>query len=456
MANNDNNERRGTQKAPTLPPLKDMPLILKHLMTISPRQMREAMFHTVSVALCCIATRVRTYYTFDSYLHALLLRELVEAEQSGGKSFVREYVDGILMRSLKERDADGRRKEQEYRELKQRAAKNKTLPEAPKTVIRITPPAISIAMLVKRADAPQRYYGTPITLWSFTEELSTIVESNKRAFANIRSIERTSYDLGSTWGNDYLSEQAYSATVDILQCALYLGTPNAINAYADNAFIEGGGVTRTIFIKLPGSLGDEAPEFKPLTAEMKDEINKMLSRMDEDVYENDGTIKPERIIDMSWLNKTVRRWCEEQRNEVLMTGSLAHDTFYKRSSVSAFRETTLCAYLYQIEGVGEKEIQRRCKQIYLYAANYILKSMLSRWGDRFEAMARKRMQGDSKVRVPVFNQLTSPFTRQQLDEIVKRNELTTPTKVFISKWKGKGWIDQTGNDTFTKLCTPHD
>lgn len=456
MANNDNNERRGAQKAPTLPPLKDMPLILKHLMTISPRQMREAMFHTVSVALCCIATRVRTYYTFDSYLHALLLRELVEAEQSGGKSFVREYVDGILMRSLKERDADGRRKEQEYRELKQRAAKNKTLPEAPKTVIRITPPAISIAMLVKRADAPQRYYGTPITLWSFTEELSTIVESNKRAFANIRSIERTSYDLGSTWGNDYLSEQAYSATVDILQCALYLGTPNAINAYADNAFIEGGGVTRTIFIKLPGSLGDEAPEFKPLTAEMKDEINKMLSRMDEDVYEKDGTIKPERIIDMSWLNKTVRRWCEEQRNEVLMTGSLAHDTFYKRSSVSAFRETTLCAYLYQIEGVGEKEIQRRCKQIYLYAANYILKSMLSRWGDRFEAMARKRMQGDSKVRVPVFNQLTSPFTRQQLDEIVKRYELTTPTKVFISKWKGKGWIDQTGNDTFTKLSTPHD
>ena len=456
MANNDNNERRGAQKAPTLPPLKDMPLILKHLMTISPRQMREAMFHTVSVALCCIATRVRTYYTFDSYLHALLLRELVEAEQSGGKSFVREYVDGILMRSLKERDADGRRKEQEYRELKQRAAKNKTLPEAPKTVIRITPPAISIAMLVKRADAPQRYYGTPITLWSFTEELSTIVESNKRAFANIRSIERTSYDLGSTWGNDYLSEQAYSATVDILQCALYLGTPNAINAYADNAFIEGGGVTRTIFIKLPGSLGDEAPEFKPLTAEMKDEINKMLSRMDEDVYEKDGTIKPERIIDMSWLNKTVRRWCEEQRNEVLMTGSLAHDTFYKRSSVSAFRETTLCAYLYQIEGVGEKEVQRRCKQIYLYAANYILKSMLSRWGDRFEAMARKRMQGDSKVRVPVFNQLTSPFTRQQLDEIVKRNELTTPTKVFISKWKGKGWIDQTGNDTFTKLSTLHD
>ena len=114
------------------------------------------------------------------------------------------------------------------------------------------------------------------------------------------------------------------------------------------------------------------------------------------------------------------------------------------------------AYLYQIEGVGEKEIQRRCKQIYLYAANYILKSMLSRWGDRFEAMARKRMQGDSKVRVAVFNQLTSPFTRQQLDEIVKRNELTTPTKVFISKWKGKGWIDQTGNDTFTKHGTPHD
>ena len=57
-------------------------------------------------------------------MHALLLKLIIEAEQSGGKSFCRTYVDNLLMDILKKRDDEERRMEQEYRELKQ------TLPKA--------------------------------------------------------------------------------------------------------------------------------------------------------------------------------------------------------------------------------------------------------------------------------------------------------------------------------------
>ena len=294
-----------------------------------------------------------------------------------------------------------------------------------------------------------------MTLWSFTDELSAAVESNKRAFSNIKTIARTSYDLHSTYGVDYLSDNSYSATVDILQCSLYLSTPSALDAYADKAFIEGGGVTRTILVELSDGLGEEAPIFKMLTSKQKSTIARILEQMDADVYnESDGSIQPEMYIDMSWMFATVREWCEEQNRLILRSGSRAHNTFFKRSSVSAFRIATLCAYLYGLECGSQKlstKYRKRVRQIYLFSAQYILDSMLRKWGKRYEELTQQRIQGDSQVRVPVFDQLSKTFTRDQLDEIIKRNEVSTPTRIFLSKWKAKGWIRETQKHVYQKM-----
>ena len=97
-------------------------------------------------------------------------------------------------------------------------------------------------------------------------------------------------------------------------------------------------------------------------------------------------------------------------------------------------------------------MRKKCKQIYLYCAQYILDSMLRKWGKRYEELTTQRIQGESQVRVPVFDQLSSPFTRDQLDELVKRLEVGTPTRVFLSKWKAKGWIKEIQRSVFQKLC----
>ncbi|MDD7062611.1 MAG: hypothetical protein PUJ36_07020, partial [bacterium] len=195
---------------------------------------------------------------------------------------------------------------------------------------------------------------------------SAAVESNKRAFSNIKTIARTSYDLHSTYGVDYLSDNAYSATVDILQCSLYLSTPSALDDYADKSFIEGGGITRTILVPLSDVIGEEAPLFKTLTTEQQAAIDATLQRMDADVFsETTGTIQPELFIDMEWLFPTVRAWCNEQNRQILRSGSRAHNTFFKRSSVSAFRIATLCAYPYGLEKGSQRlsmKHHRRVKQ----------------------------------------------------------------------------------------------
>lgn len=439
----------------TLPRDRDLPPVVRELVQNAPENFKVPTFFAAVTCLCALATRARVYYPYDGMNeHALLLQCIICGEQSSGKSFARN-VEGIIMKGLKKRDDEQRRQEQAYRELKQTASKTEKLPEPPKTVIRSCPISISIAQLIKRADAPQRYFGCPMTLWSWTDELSAAVESNKRAFSNTKTIQRTSWDLHSTYGVDYLSDNAYSATVDILQCSLYLCTPNALDTYADKAFIEGGGATRTLLVQLADALGDEAPIFKIISAKQQGVIDQILELIDADVYNDDGTIQPERFIDMQWLFPTVREWCSEQNRLILRSGNRAHNTFFKRSSVAGFRIATLAAYLFMLESGGEKlsyKHRKQCKQIYLFCAQYILDSLLSKWGNRYNELTVQRIQGESQTRVPVFDQLTSPFSRDQLDELVKRLEVGTPTRIFLSKWKAKGWIRETQKSVYEKLC----
>ena len=383
-----------------LPKDKWLPLIFRELMRNAPEPYKVATFFAAATCLSCVATRIRVYYPYDGLNeHALLLQTIISGEQSSGKSFVRNNIEKVIMAHLRRRDEEQRQQEQAYREMKQTASKAEKLPSPPRTVIRTCPISISIAQLIKRADAPQRYFGTPLTLWSFTDELSAAVESNKRAFSNIKTIARTSYDLHSTYGVDYLSDNAYSATVDILQCSLYLSTPSALDDYADKSFIEGGGITRTILVPLSDVIGEEAPLFKTLTTEQQAAIDATLQRMDADVFsETTGTIQPELFIDMEWLFPTVRAWCNEQNRQILRSGSRAHNTFFKRSSVSAFRIATLCAYLYGLEKGSQRlsmKHHRRVKQIYLFAAQYILDSMLRKWGKRYEALTQQRIPSES-------------------------------------------------------------
>lgn len=436
----------------SLPKEANLPPIIRELMQNAPNSFKVPTFFASVTCLAAIATRVRAYYPFDSDPHAILLQTIISGEQSSGKSFARNNVEKVIMSVLKKRDDEQRRQEQAYRELKQTASKTEKLPDPPKTVIRTCPISISIAQLIKRADAPMRYFGTPLTLWSFTDELAAATESNKRAFSNIKTIARTSYDLGSLYGVDYLSDNSYSATVDILQCSLYLSTPSALDAYADKGFIEGGGVTRTMLEQLDDALGESAPIFRSLTERQKAHIDAILDLMDKDVYADDGSIMPEKYIDMRWLFQNITGWCDEQNQLILRSGDRAHNTFFKRCSVNAFRIATLCYYMYQLGSMGSTKSRKYSKQIYDYCAQFDLDTKLGKWGKRFIELTTQRVHGESQTRVSVFDQLTHIFTRDQIDELIKRQELTTESRFFISKWKGRGWIKETAPKTYEKLC----
>ena len=431
----------------------ELPEVIRQIVGNAPKNRKVAAFMAAVAALCAMCSRVRLKYFFDSRLSALLLQVLIEGAQSSGKSFAADIEGLIMNNTLKARDKAMRRLEQEYRDKKKRRKANEKLEEEPETTIRVVPPTISKTVLTKRADMYERVFGDTLTFWMFAEELAQVTDAGKNGYSNLRTIMRTAYDLGSEFGIDFASDNSYSAIVDINICSMFCATPSAIDEYFDKKAIEGGNITRTILCRLDETLGEDGAIFTPYTPEQKAHIDRMLKRLMDETYDNDGGLMPTIQLDTQWLDKTVCAWVRAKGKEASLSGSRSLDVFRKRSSVSAFRVAALCQYLYELENALSPEvIQKRVRQIYLFMADYILDGMLERWGKRFEELNTKRENENRPgPRNILYDQLSDTFNREQLRAVLEQQGKTTPVKVFLSQWKKLRVIEEIEKDVYKKL-----
>lgn len=439
---------RHTPKPVTLQ-ASDLPPSVRIFWLTAPEQFRVAAILTALDCYCALGTRLRAKYVYDLDPHALLIQLLVLGEPGSGKSFTRPIVKQ-LMQPLKLKDKEQKRIEQAYAELKKTAAKNAKLPDEPITCTRNLQ-TITRVKLVKRADMFVRKYGEPLAFFFFNEELATMTESNKRAFADLNTMDRLAYDLGAEYGSDTLSDASYNADVDIIYCSLFCGTQNALHEYINKRAVEGGNCTRKIITRIDGDvLGADAPMFRRQTAEEKALITRTVQQLMAETYTSDDTLQPILMVDMDWLEGSVRKWCEAQRLIVLKTGSRAHNCFYKRSSVSAWRMATMLYHLWctsetaeglkpeTAEGVKLETIRSRVTHFYLFMSQYILDGLLAQWGKQYDEMHKNDDNEARSPSVPLYDQVPQQFTRDQLQELTLKRDLRN----YSTHWRigiGPSW-----------------
>lgn len=431
---------------------KNLPPVIREIVSNAPANRKLPAFIASLAPLCALATRIRLKYYYDSRPSALLLQVLIEGNQSVGKSFAADIERLIMDKTIKALDKEQRRLEQEYREKKKRRKANEKLEEEPQTTIRVIPPTISKTVLVKRADFYERNLGDVLTFWMFAEELAQVTDAGKQGYSNLRTIMRTAYDFGSLFGMDFASDNSYSAIVDINICSMFCTTPSALDEYMDRKAIEGGNITRCILCQLNDQLGSDGAIFKPYSEKQQEIIDRTLKSIMNDTYTDKGTLKPTKLLDMSWIDTCVRSWCRQKGHESILTGSNCIDVFRKRSSVSAFRVAALCYYLYQLEGMADAKAKKYCKQIYLFMAEYIIQALIKRWGKTFEDLNAKRYSEQKTSHDPgIFALLNDDFTRDQLKQLVQQQGRTTPARMFIYMWQQSGDIISIDKDHFRKV-----
>jgi hypothetical protein len=387
------------------------------------------------------APRLRAWYPFDPEPDGLFCNLIVNGHTGCGKSIISHIVK-LLMKDATKLDKMERRLLQQCRENNKRKSSNQEKDQEPLVVIRILQD-FTLPVVASYADQQERRLGEPIGFFLHSDEVGQICE-NRKAKQSFQAVARTAFSLREEYIKDTLYKDGYNASTNIVWNSVICSQQASLDDYITKKGLQCGDGSRQIIVDLGEELAPDAPVFHPLTPEQLQLVDATIQKLNNETFTftADGKIsglKPTHLIDMQFLYDDIKQWCQTQRIQVAKTGSRAHEAFYVRSSVSAFR---LSATLYHLWN-EQPEHQDKVRRFYLYFAQQILDSQMAQWGQAFEAgvppSAEKKQPKDVWALMP------DEFNEEKFNEIVakynagkeKKDQIRTAFRQFKYTWCSK-------------------
>ncbi len=411
---------------PDVPPL---PPLIRQVVQTAPADFIVAVVFCLLPLLGTLASKLRARY-LDGHLHSPSFQVCLEAPQATGKSFMNRLAE-LILRPVLVRDNEARRAEQEYNEriaeLKvtgvKVSSKNKDelLGKRPKGIIRYVPATISITKLLMRLDN-----ALGLHLCAVSEEIDTVTKAFKRGFSSYGDLLRVAFDNGR-YGQDYASDTSYSGIVKVRYNTLFSGTPKAVSRFYSDT--EDGLVSRVLFVALPDQFGKPMPVWHPLEAKELEEVERQVERLDAVSIVGDE-VQDDHVMDLEFLNRSLKRWLSEQQAEAVRTDDRARDTFCRRAAVIGFRAGMLAWFLY-----GEKDTPGVRRNTVLFA-RWTATQMLNQQLLRFQIDGYNSVNRWEKA----FRLLGDEFTRDELQRALDRTGSSSAIKQVVYHWKLLGSI----------------
>lgn len=420
-------------------PLPKLPKVLETICHRLPAEFRPAMVIASLPVLGTLATKVRFDY-LDHQEHSFSFMSCITAPAATGKSFIRRPVN-LLLTPIDEQDEVEREKEQEYKD-KLRAAKNsKVQPENPRACPRNNGINISIAKLLQLLS-----YSEGKHLIGIGEEIDTLVKSER---AGVWSQKSDIYRLGfdnAKYGQNYMSDNSFSANVPVYYNLLLTGTPGGMYRFFKD--VEDGLVTRFAFAQLPDMFGTDIPDFQPYSQSEETEIIRIARMLD----------MAEGKIHCSAIDEAISRWLIEKKQLAIENDSRAIDTIRKRAAVMGFRAGYLAALMNGSAKRTNKSSKAEVKEqaaveFALWVAEYIFRNQMQLFGDKFEQVANQYI-AETERRGAVQNLLASlpqEFTRAELMALRARNGQSTQVAYVLARWVKAGLIRKVSPNHYVRL-----
>ncbi len=427
----------------TMPPLPKLPYVLNIICRRLPEQFRPAMVIASLPVLGALATRVRFDY-LDHQEHSFSFMSCITAPCATGKSFIRRPIN-LLLTPIDIQDEEEREKEQEYKEALRIAKNSKQQPENPRACPRNNGVNISIAKLLQLLS-----YSEGKHLIGIGEEIDTLVKSER---AGVWSQKSDIYRLGfdnAKYGQNYMSENSFSANVPVFYNLLLTGTPGGMYRFFKD--VEDGLVTRFCFAQLPDMFGTDIPDFQNYTKFEESEIVRMANILDV----ADGKIYAPTV------DERISAWLKAKKELAIQNDSRAIDTLRKRAAVIGFRAGYLAALLngtYFVSHtkrgkVSDKFIKREqeAADFAEWVAEYVFFNQMQLFGNQFEQVANqqlKSLQNKGCVKNLLLS-LPETFTRADLMALRAKNGQSTEVRYVLSRWIDAGYITKIDTSTFKK------
>lgn len=388
-----------------------LPAVYRELVALHPPQFREAALLAMLPIMGTLATGIRARY-LDGEMHSPSFMTVVTAEQASGKSFARRIVH-TLLRSIEEEDAAQREIEKAYQRELRKKKNAKEQPQDPRAKVRLVPASVSIAKLLQRMD-----YADGEHLFSFAEELDTVIKTNRGgAWSEKNDIYRNAFD-NAEYGQDYMSDMSYSATLRVFYNMLFLGTPRQTKRFFNN--VENGLVSRCCFAALPDQFGAQMPKINVPDEACLKKINTRIAQM--------RAAKGE--IDFSFVLPVLSEWLERQRKQSLLEVNRARDIFRRRCAVIGFRAAMTVAPFYLLNVKRNREV---LSQFAVHIADICLKNQLAFAGDELNRIIDTN-QDQRKRTDEIFTLLPAEFDANDLTGLLHRHGLKSPARQLIYIW----------------------
>ncbi len=367
---------------------------------------------------------------------------------ASGKSFIRE-LDTLLMESLRAKDTDGRRAEEEYRQAKELNKNKKEQMKRPAPVIRIVPSQVSNTNLAERMrnayDAAQNLH---LHCYTVETELATALRAAKGgSWIEKNDIYCKSFH-NELWGMDYANDQAINGEIQVNLNLVISGTEDAFDKLIPTGTILSGLPTRIMYFPMP------IERFKMLD---RRRISRTEAQKQELRDASHALADAGGWVEAEPVTEALYQWCARQALRAKMEDDVELDDLRKRASLIGIRAGVAYGILSRWrEYVTGRPVVfgKDAVRFGLFVADYCLATQYAKFAHRMREQ-KKRVQEYSGVRertgkhAETYLLLRDRFTTQDAQSILNTDATATYTQ--LSRWQKKGFIKRLKQGFYEKV-----
>lgn len=411
--------------APKLP--SKLPSLIKLLTKNVPDDMKAAVAHAIFPALGAHLNGVRFRYV-DNVEHEATFMCVLLAKQSSGKSAVNKPIEYILA-DIRERDAYNREREQAWKDSLNSKGSNKEKPKRPDDLcIQILSADMTNAAFVQRlADAKGKFLYTQMDEIELLDQLKTSGKGN-----NVSQIIRLAFDCG-LYGQERVGSQSVTAQVRLRWNWNASSTIQNGREFFRKS-LTNGTLSRLNFCTIEPNVSDEIPVYGTYDEDFAAQLKPYIDRLNVAT----GLVECDKAVNLAKL------LAKKNAETAALSDDEAFEVLSRRANVIAYLKAMT---LFIAEGKWTKEIEEFIR----WSEEYDLWCKMHFFGEELNAKINQEYISVHRGPRNLLEQLPDSFTKQQAEEVIKRNGKKSAVSNILSNWKRRGYINLEEADYYVKL-----
>ena len=408
---------------PPMPPLKECPPLIRHLLSNTPDIYRPAVAHAVFPPLGVHLWK--TYFPYiDNVLHEATFMNVLIAPTASGKSCINEPVNQIIA-DIRAKDADNLRREKDWKNEMMTKGANKDKKKRPEDLViqEIDADMTNAAFVQRLKDAEEKFLYTRMNEIEQFDALKTSARAK-----NHFQVMCLAFDPGNVYGQVRVGLNSVCERVCIRFNWNASTTVHKGQAYF-RSVVTDGPISRINFCTIPERpIGSPMPVYGTYDDEFAVKLRPFIQHLTD----------ARGVVVCREAQKLAKELVEENADFARLSQSRVFENLSFRATVIAYLKACL---LYVANGM---QWDQSIEDFVRWSLHYDLWCKMKFFGQMIEDAEMTGASANSRPGPQnLLDFLPDEFTYADAEEMRRRRLITTGTAaMMLGNWKSRGFIEQ--------------